>query len=95
MKRHNVVFASPWILALGLTNLILLNVLLYSWKDSVYITRKEPETNDANGNDLDIQEVVLLKNWFGNTLYRIKLIVANSLAIDAIVFTELMNRHVE
>lgn len=50
---------------------------------------------DANVNILDLKEVLWLITRLGDTLYRVKFIIAEWLAVDSIIGTDFINRHLE
>lgn len=61
----------------------------------VDVTHQPPLLEDASSNPFDLREAVWLPTWFGNTLYRIKFMVGEKLAVDTIVGTAFMNLHVD
>lgn len=54
-----------------------------------------PRLNEANGRQLALGESVGLTTRFANTLYQNMFIVAERLAVDVIIGSDFMNRHVE
>lgn len=53
-----------------------------------------PGLNGANGNPLELGEVVCLKKRLGNTLFKIRYIKSERLPVHSIIGTEFMKRHV-
>lgn len=75
-------------------SLIRRNVLPQGCQNAIATDHRPRLLNDASSNPLDLREVVLLTTRFGNMLFRIKFIVAEKMAVDAIVGTAFMNQHV-
>lgn len=67
----------------------------FGWEKQVDHTSKAPQLNDANGKPLDLREVVWFPMRFGNTLSKIKFLVEGTLAVDSIVGTAFINKHID
>ena len=53
------------------------------------------ELGDANGNLIDIEAVVHLSVRLGNTIYRVPFLIAEQLAVAALLGTSFLNKHVD
>ena len=62
-----------------------------------YLVRNEtvPRLGDANGRPLRLLGVALIRASFGNSLFHLPFVVADSLAVDVIIGTRFMNQHVD
>ena len=62
-----------------------------------YLVRNEtvPRLGDPNGRPLRLFGVALIRARLGNSLFHMPFVVANSLAVDVIIGTRFMNRHVD
>ena len=76
-------------------NLIRKSALFDGWER--YLVRNEivPRLGDANGRPLRLLGVVLIRARFGNSLFHMSFVVADSLAVDVIIGTRFMNQHVD
>lgn len=75
-------------------NIIRRNSLPYCWKKGVNEAAILPGPNDANVNPSELGDFFLLTTELGNTVFKIRYILAKRLAVDAIISTAFMNRHV-
>lgn len=57
-------------------------------------SRFSSERVDPNGNSLKLREIVLLRIRLGDAVYRVKFIIADHMAVDVLVGTCFLNRHV-
>ena len=76
-------------------NLIRKSALFDGWE--LYLVRNEtvPRLGDANGRPLRLLGVALIRARFGNSLFHMPFVVADSLAVDVIIGTRFMNQHVD
>lgn len=72
-------------------NLIRCKKFPFDLEKVFYQKTQAPNLNDANGNPLNFGKVVWLTIRFRNTFYKSKFIIAERLAVDAIVGTYFMN----
>lgn len=75
------------------SNLIRRNSLPIGWENNLDPTTSEPRLNDANGNALNIIEVVWLTKRFGTTPYKVEYILVERLEVGEIIVTSFMNGH--
>ena len=66
-----------------------------NWREFEVNSTNLPRLGDANGNALQLEAMVHLTIRLGNTLYRVPFLVAERLAVDVIVRTAFMNKHVQ
>ena len=62
-----------------------------------YLVRNDPvpRLGDANGRPLRLLGVALIRARFGNSMFHLLFVVADSVAVDAIIGTRFMNQHVD
>ena len=65
------------------------------WQRFPVYDPKLPEIGDANGNLIHIEAVVQLSVRLGNMIYRVPFLVAEQLAVVALLGTSFMNKHVD
>ena len=65
------------------------------WEECVTSRRSFPPLGDAGGHALKISREVLLRVRFGNALYRVSFLVAETLAVPVVLGTQFMNRHID
>ena len=75
--------------------LIRLDPLPEDWQRFLFEDSKQPKLGDANGNLIHIEAVVHLSVRLGNAIYRVPFLVAEQLAVAALLGTSFMNRHVD
>lgn len=73
--------------------LIRMDFLPYGWEQDIDGTSCEHRLNDENGRPRELSEIVWLKIRFGNKLYQVRHIISEKLAVDAIIGTYFMNKH--
>ena len=56
---------------------------------------KLPELGDANGNLMNIDAIVHLSVRLGNTIYRVPFLIAEQLAVAALLGISFMQKHVD
>ena len=66
-----------------------------NWRDFEMKSTNQPRLGVANGNALQLEAVVHLTIRLGNILYRVPFLVAERLAVDVILGTEFMKKHVQ
>ena len=65
------------------------------WERYVIEGAATPKLADANGHALKIEAMVHLTTRLGNSIYRLRYLVVESLAVDVILATAFMNEHVD
>ena len=73
-------------------NLIRESALFDSWERYLVKNETVPRLGDASGRPLRLCGAVLIRARFGNSLYHIPFVVADSLAVDVIIDTRFMNQ---
>ena len=76
-------------------NLIRKDHLPEDWQRFLVEDPKLPELGDANGNLIHIEAVADLSVRLGNTIYRVPFLIAEQLAVAALLGTSFMNKHVD
>ena len=76
-------------------NLIRKDHLPEDWQRFLVEDPKLPKLGDANGNLIDIEAVVHLSVRLGNTIYQVPFLIAEQLAVAALLGTSFMNKHVD
>ena len=76
-------------------NLIRESALFDGWERYLVKNETVPRLGDASGRPLRLRGVMLIRARFGNSLYHLPFVVAESLAVDVIIGTRFMNQHVE
>ena len=75
-------------------NIIRRAALPYGWEACIDEQAQAPSLCDANGNPLQLGEVVWLHLRLGDATYRVNFIIADRLAVDVLVGTSFLNKHV-
>ena len=65
------------------------------WQRFLVEDTKLPELGEANGNLIQIEAVVHLSVRIGNTIYRVPFLIAEQLAVAALLGTSFINNHVD
>lgn len=74
-------------------NIIRRSALPEGWEEGIDRKANSMRLNDANGRPLALGESTWLPIRFANSLYRVKFIVADRLAVEVIIGTAFLNRH--
>ena len=76
-------------------NIVKRDALFDGWEKLLDRDATMPRLRDANGRPLRLLGEITLLIRFGNTTYRVPFIVADMLAVNAIIGTRFMNRYVD
>lgn len=70
------------------------NAIWYGWEKGVDQEVVSPKLSDANGNTLELGKVVWLTTRFGKMVFKVRFMIAEKLAVHALIGTAFMDRHV-
>ena len=76
-------------------NLIRKSAFFDGWERYVVRNETVPRLDDANGRPLPLLGLAVIRARFGNLLFHMPFVIADSLAVDVIIGTRLMNQHVD
>ena len=76
-------------------NLIRKSALFDGWEQYLVQNETVPRLGNASGQPLRLLSVALIQARFGNSLFDMPFVVADSLALDVIIGTRFMNQHVD
>ena len=76
-------------------NLTRKSALFDGWERYFVRNATVPRLGDANGGPLRLLGVALIRARFGNSLFHMPFVVADSLALEVIIGTRFMNQHVD
>ena len=90
MRPFNAVFDTG-----SRMNIVRQDALSDGWQTWLTKDTVLPTLRDANGRPLRLLGEILLRIRFGNTKYRVPVIVSDMLAVEVIIGTRFMNRYVD